>query len=73
MENIKETARLILLQVDHNRECGKDDKFTIEEIADIINRRVMTNTNTCTHSETSSWGRLVTCMQCGEEWIENDR
>lgn len=30
MEDIKEVARLILLQVDHNKECGKDDKFTID-------------------------------------------
>lgn len=41
MENLKEVARLILLQVDHNRECGKDDKFTLEEITDIIDRRVV--------------------------------
>lgn len=41
MEDLKEVARLILLQVDHNRECGKDDKFTLEEIADIIDRRVV--------------------------------
>ena len=39
--DLKEVARLILLQVDHNRECGKDDKFTLEEIADIIDRRVV--------------------------------
>ena len=41
MEDLKEVARLILLQVDHNKECGKDDKFTIDEIADIIDRRVV--------------------------------
>ena len=41
MEDLQEVARLILLQVDHNRECGKDDKFTKEEIADIIDRRVV--------------------------------
>ena len=41
MEDLQEVARLILLQVDHNRECGKDDKFTKDEIADIINRRVV--------------------------------
>ena len=41
MEDLKEVARLILLQVDHNRECGKDDKFSLEEIADIIDRRVV--------------------------------
>jgi hypothetical protein len=41
MEDLQEVARLILLQVDYNRECGKDDKFTKDEIADIINRRVV--------------------------------
>ena len=41
MEDLQEVARLILLQVDHNRECGKDDKFTKEEITDIIDRRVV--------------------------------
>jgi len=32
---------LILLQVQHNEQCGKDDKFTIEEIEGIIQRRVV--------------------------------
>jgi len=41
MDDLQEVAGLILLQVDHNRECGKDDKFTKDEIADIINRRVV--------------------------------
>jgi hypothetical protein len=41
MENLKEVANSILLQVNHNKECGKDDKFTIEEIEDIIKRRVL--------------------------------
>ena len=38
-----ELANLILLQVNHNKECGKDDKFTIDEIADMIDRRVVKN------------------------------
>lgn len=41
MENLNNIARLILLQVQHNIDCGKDDKFTIDEIAEIINRRVV--------------------------------
>ncbi len=40
MGTLQEVAGLILLQVNHNRECGKDDKFTKDEIADIIHRRV---------------------------------
>ena len=39
--NLKETSRLILMQVQHNADCGKDDKFTIEEIEDIVKRRVI--------------------------------
>ncbi len=72
MNELKEIARLILLQVDHNREVGKDDVFTIEEIVGIINRRFFVNENLCKHSVTSSWGRLVTCMDCGEEWIGDE-
>lgn len=49
-----ETARLILLQIDHNRECGKADKFTIEEVAEIIERRVVKN-NDLLHSVTKRW------------------
>lgn len=45
MKDLQEVARLILLQVDYNRECGKDDKFTKDEIADIINRRVVKKIN----------------------------
>lgn len=44
-KNIREIAELILLQVNHNRECGKDDKFTIDEIVDIIKRRMNFNAN----------------------------
>jgi hypothetical protein len=40
MVDINEIAKLILLQVKHNQECGKDDKFTIEEIENIIERRI---------------------------------
>jgi hypothetical protein len=40
MGTLQEVAGLILLQVNHNRECGKDDKFTKDEIADIIHMRV---------------------------------
>jgi hypothetical protein len=27
---------------------------------------------TCEHPKTSSWGRLVTCLVCGHEWINNE-
>lgn len=27
--------------------------------------------NKCEHSRTSSWGRLVSCLDCPEEWIED--
>lgn len=27
----------------------------------------------CEHRSTSSWGRLVSCLDCGKEWIEGDR
>jgi hypothetical protein len=40
MGTLQEVAGLILLQVNHSRECGKDEKFTKDEIADIIHRRV---------------------------------
>lgn len=39
--DLKEISNLILTQVKHNQECGKDDKFTLEEIEDIITRRVI--------------------------------
>lgn len=39
--NLQEISKLILLQVQHNNECGKDDKFTLEEIESIIKRRVV--------------------------------
>lgn len=39
--NLQEISQLILLQVQHNNECGKDDKFTIEEITNIIQRRII--------------------------------
>ena len=38
--DLKEIAKLIILQVDHNRDCGKEDCFTVDEVADIIDRRV---------------------------------
>jgi len=38
---LQEISKLILLQVQHNNDCGKDDKFTIDEIEDIIKRRVV--------------------------------
>lgn len=38
---LQEISQLILLQVQHNIECGKDDKFTIEEIEDIIQRKAI--------------------------------
>ena len=38
--DLKEIAKLIILQVDHNRDCGKEDCFTIDEVADIIYRKV---------------------------------
>lgn len=40
-KDLIELAKLILLQVNHNKECGKDDKFTIDEIASMIDRRVV--------------------------------
>lgn len=39
--DLQEVSKLILLQVQHNTECGKDDKFTIEEIENIIQRRII--------------------------------
>lgn len=39
--DLKEVSKLILMQVNHNQECGKDDKFTLEEIEGIIKRRVV--------------------------------
>ena len=38
---IQEISELILAQVRHNSSCGKDDKFTVEEISGIIKRRVV--------------------------------
>src|SRR5680860_1183552 len=38
---LQEISKLILLQVQHNNGCGKDYKFTIDEIEDIIQRRVV--------------------------------
>lgn len=38
---LQEVSKLILLQVQHNIDCGKDDKFTIEEIENIIQRRII--------------------------------
>jgi len=38
---LQEVSKLILLQVQHNNDCGKDDKFTIDEIEDLIKRRVV--------------------------------
>ena len=38
---LKETSELILKQVQHNVDCGKDDKFTIKEIEDILQKRVV--------------------------------
>ena len=68
MEDLQEVARLILLQVDHNRECGKDDKFTKDEIADIINRRVFKKLNEPAvinnEAEASSEGVAVCCDTC---------
>jgi len=61
MEDLKEVERLIILQVDHNRECGKDDKFTKDEIADIINRRVVKNLTIPVVSN------LLFCGICEEE------
>lgn len=39
--DLNEVARLIILQIDHNRECGKDDGYTMEEVAGIIEKRVL--------------------------------
>lgn len=39
--DLQEVSKLIMLQVQHNSECGKDDKFTIEEIEGILQRRVV--------------------------------
>ena len=39
--DLKEVSKLILLQVQHNEGCGKDDKFTLEEIESILQRRVV--------------------------------
>lgn len=41
MGGLKEISKFILDQIDHNRECGKDDEITLEEIASIIARRVL--------------------------------
>jgi hypothetical protein len=32
-------AQVIHNSIDHNRECGKEDKFSIEQIADFLQRR----------------------------------
>jgi hypothetical protein len=40
MVDLKEVAKLILLQVQHNKACGKEDVWTIDEIVDIIERRI---------------------------------
>jgi hypothetical protein len=39
--DLHEISDLILKQVKHNQECGKDDKFTLDEIQGIITRRVV--------------------------------
>jgi hypothetical protein len=41
MEYLNDVARLIIKQIDHNRECGKEDGYTMEDIAGIIERRVL--------------------------------
>ena len=80
MESLKDIAGLILLQVDHNRECGKDDKFTLMEIADIINRRVVLKLHkpvvvgrseqfTCKHDyqpDTTCGVDITCCTKCGD-------
>lgn len=39
--DLQEISKIILLHVQHNSKCGKDEKFTIEEITDILQRRVV--------------------------------
>jgi hypothetical protein len=41
--DLKEVAELIILQVNHNKDCGKEDCFTVEEIVDLIQKRVQDN------------------------------
>lgn len=41
MEYLNDVARLIIKQIDLNRQCGKDDGYTMEDIAGIIERRVL--------------------------------
>lgn len=69
MEDLQEVARLILLQVDYNRECGKDDKFTKDEIADIINRRVVKKLTI----PAVSVELPELCSQCARRNIHNDK
>lgn len=38
-ERWEDMAHLCMLQVKHNQECGKDDKFTKEELVDMMKRR----------------------------------
>lgn len=70
MEDLQEVARLILLQVDHNRECGKDDKFTKDEIADIINRRVVKKLNEPAVSKSESIEREALLLAFLEGYIK---
>lgn len=69
--DLKEIASLILLQVQHNAECGKDDKFTIEEIADIMDRRVL-KPNHCEECSTSLDSGTVFCSaDCRRHYWSN--
>ena len=56
--DIKKIAELILLQVDHNRECGKDDKFTLIEITAILRKNFFPNNVLCEEKS------FVPCEHC---------
>ena len=63
MEDLYEVARLILVQVDHNRECGKCDGNTMNEIVSIIERRVIRKDTKYSRVEFEGWtNRFVVQM-----------
>jgi len=41
MLGLKDVSKFILERIDHNRGCGKDDEFILEEIASIIEKRLL--------------------------------
>lgn len=55
-DNIAQAVLLVLAQIKHNEECGKDNKFTISEVTDIIKRYILSPVDDV---------KLSHCPECG--------